>query len=56
MDCNVVMKSAGQVIEVQGTGEGRPFSDAELKKLLGLGKRGCARLCRAQSRVMGESL
>ncbi len=56
VDCNVVMTSAGQFIEVQGTGEGRPFSDAELKKLLGLGKRGCARLCRAQSKVMGESL
>ena len=56
VDCNVVMTSAGQFIEVQGTGEGRPFSDTELKKLLGLGKRGCARLCRAQSKVMGESL
>ena len=56
VDCNVVMTSAGEFIEVQGTGEGRPFSDSELKKLLGLGKRGCARLCRAQSRVMGESL
>ena len=56
VDCNVVMTSAGEFIEVQGTGEGRPFSDSELKKLLGLGKRGCARLCRAQSKVMGESL
>ena len=56
VDCNVVMTSAGQFIEVQGTGEGRPFSDTELKKLLGLGKRGCARLCRVQSKVMGESL
>ena len=35
VDCNVVMTSAGQFIEVQGTGEGRPFSDTELKKLLG---------------------
>ena len=56
VDCNVVMTSAGEFIEVQGTGEGRPFSDTELKKLLSLGKKGCQRLCKAQSKVMGESL
>ena len=41
VDCNVVMTSKGEFIEVQGTGEGRPFTDTELRKLLGLGKRGC---------------
>ena len=56
VDCNVIMTSASEFIEVQGTGEGRPFSDTELKKLLALGKKGCLRLCKAQSRVMGESL
>ena len=56
VDCNVVMTSAGEFIEVQGTGEGRPFSDTELQKLLALGKEGCRRLCEEQSRVMGESL
>ena len=45
-----------QFIEVQGTGEGRPFTDTELRKLLGLGKRGCLTLCRKQAKVMGESL
>ena len=56
VDCNVVMTSAGEFIEVQGTGEGRPFSDTELHQLLALGKAGCLRLCEEQSRVMGESL
>ncbi|MDO5142128.1 MAG: ribonuclease PH [Eubacteriales bacterium] len=56
VDCNVVMTSKGAFVEVQGTGEGRPFAESELKKLLGLGKRGCARLCKAQSKVMGEAL
>lgn len=56
VDCNVVMTSQGEFVEVQGTGEGRPFTDVELKKLLAFGKRGCARLCKAQSRVMGEAL
>ena len=56
VDCNVVMTSAGEFIEVQGTGEGRLFSDTELKQLLALGKEGCQRLCEEQSRVMGERL
>ncbi|MCQ5128406.1 ribonuclease PH [Butyricicoccus faecihominis] len=50
VDCNVVMTSKGEFIEVQGTGEGRPFTDAELKKLLALAKRGCARLCKVQQK------
>lgn len=53
VDCNIVMTSKGEFIEVQGTGEGRPFSEIELKTLLSLGKRGVARLCRAQSRITG---
>ena len=56
VDCNVVMTSKGEFIEVQGTGEGRPFTDTELRKLLGLGKRGCLTLCRKQAKVMEESL
>lgn len=55
-DCNVVMTSKGELVEVQGTGEGRPFTEAELRRLLALGKKGCARLCRAQSKSMGEEL
>ena len=54
VDCNVVMTSKGEFIEVQGTGEGRPFTDTELRKLLGLGKRGCLTLCRKQAKVMGK--
>ena len=55
-DMNVVQTGDGRFIEVQGTGEGRPFTDTELRKLLGLGKRGCLTLCRKQAKVMGESL
>ena len=56
VDCNVVMTSAGEFIEVQGTGEGRPFSDGELQQLLALGRAGCQALCQAQRTSMGESL
>lgn len=56
VDCNVVMTSTGEFIEVQGTGEGRPFSDGELQQLLALGRAGCQALCHAQRTAMGESL
>ena len=56
VDCNVVMTSKGEFIEVQGTGEGRPFTDTELRKLLGLGKRGCLTLKPQAGQGDGESL
>lgn len=54
VDCNVVMTSKGEFIEIQGTGEGRPFTESELRKLLSLGKRGCTKLCKEQSKITGE--
>lgn len=52
VDSNVIMTGAGAFVEVQGTGEGRPFTDAELRKLLSLGKKGVLQLCRAQRKIM----
>ena len=40
VDMNLVMNEAGEFIEVQGTGEGRAFSRAELEKLLSLAEGG----------------
>lgn len=40
VDMNVVMTSEGDFIEVQGTGEGRSFSQKELDSLLALAKQG----------------
>lgn len=54
VDCNVVMTGAGAFVEVQGTGEGRPFSKEELTKLLSLGKKGTAKLCREQKKIIGN--
>lgn len=53
VDCNVVMTSKGEFIEVQGTGEGRPFTESELQQLLTLGKKGCDSLCREQQKITG---
>lgn len=54
VDCNVVMTGAGDFVEVQGTGEERPFTKEELTKLLSLGKKGTAKLCREQKKITGE--
>ncbi len=43
-DANFVMTGAGGIVEVQGTAEGAPFSEAELGTLLGLARSGIGRL------------
>lgn len=48
VDFNLVMNSAGQFIEVQGTGEESTFSENELAQLLSLGKAGIRELLDAQ--------
>ncbi|HEU0028876.1 MAG TPA: ribonuclease PH [Ktedonobacterales bacterium] len=40
VDANVVMTDAGELIEVQGTAEGKPFSRARLDELLNLAEKG----------------
>jgi ribonuclease PH len=47
-DMNVVMTGQGGFVEVQGTAEGAPFSQAELDALLDLARRGIERLHDAQ--------
>ena len=44
VDMNVVMTASGKFIEVQGTGEGRPFDGDELAALLSLAQRGIDRI------------
>ena len=51
-DFNMVMTASGRIIELQGTGEERPFSRAELNKLLDLGTKGVAELCRERRAYM----
>ncbi|MFZ4120236.1 MAG: ribonuclease PH [Caulobacterales bacterium] len=48
VDANFVMAGDGRLIEVQATGEGRPFSRSEFDALLGLAERGCSDLFLAQ--------
>lgn len=56
VDMNVVMTGEGKFIEIQGTGEGRPFSHAELSSLLQLGEKGCRELISYQKDILGGQL
>jgi len=49
---NLVMTGKGKIVEVQGTAEGEPFSQAELGKLLALGEKGIKALVKKQQEVL----
>ena len=51
-DVNVVANSDGELIEVQGTAEGRPFSRADFDRVLELSMRGIAQLVEAQNTAL----
>ena len=53
VDMNLVMDETGAFIEVQGTGEGRAFSRAELDALLSLGESGIRALMEKQRAAEG---
>ena len=54
-DMNLVMNQQGDFIELQGTGEGRAFSDRELRALLTLGRHGVLGLMRAQRAALRDT-
>ena len=56
VDMNVVMTGEGQFVELQGTGEGRPFSRQELDSLLSLAEQGIDELISLQKDVLGDRL
>lgn len=56
VDMNVVMTGSGEFIEVQGTGEGRPFSRQELDRMLAIAETGIDRLISYQKDVLGGQL
>ena len=54
VDMNLVMNSAGQFIELQGTGEESSFSEQELASMLALGKAGIKQLLALQQTALCE--
>ncbi len=52
VDMNVVMTGGGELVEVQGTADTKPFSTAELGQMIELARRGIRRLIAAQRRAI----
>ncbi|TMA55040.1 MAG: ribonuclease PH, partial [Deltaproteobacteria bacterium] len=52
VDFNVVMTGRGDMVEVQGTAEGKPFSRRQLDDLVGLAAEGVRRLTEFQHEVL----
>ena len=53
VDLNCIMTAEGDLIEIQATGEGRPFTMEEERKLLALCRKGNAVLTQMQRRCLG---
>ena len=52
VDLNLVMNSAGEFIELQGTGEEATFSEAQMNAMLTLGKSGIRALLQVQQEAL----
>ncbi len=52
-DANFVLTGRGGIVEIQGTAEKDPFSEAQLHELMELAKKGCAELHEAQKKALG---
>jgi len=55
VDFNLVMNSAGEFIELQGSGEEATFSEKQLADLLTLGKSGIRDLLTAQEKALAQA-
>jgi ribonuclease PH len=53
-DANFVLTGAGGLVEVQGTAEGAPFSDAQFAQLLAYARKGIAELITLQKAALGQ--
>jgi ribonuclease PH len=55
VDMNIVMTGDGRFVELQGTAEDEPFTDAELDALRELGRQGCRQLTILQHKARGAA-
>ncbi|MBI3318656.1 MAG: ribonuclease PH [Candidatus Omnitrophica bacterium] len=56
VDMNVVMTGKGELVEVQGTGEGSTFTEAQMGELLGLARSGIQQLIQVQRNILKDLL
>jgi ribonuclease PH len=52
-DSNFVLTAAGEIVEIQGTAEDKPFRKAQFMELLELAENGISQLCKAQRTALG---
>jgi ribonuclease PH len=55
VDLNLVKTGAGRIVEVQGTAEGKPFTDAQLERLLVVGGEGIRQLTALQRETLRQA-
>jgi ribonuclease PH len=55
VDCNIVMTGSGEFVEIQGTAEGRTFTQAQLDAQLQLAREGIARITSMQREALGSN-
>lgn len=55
VDMNIVMTDTGEFVEIQGTGEEKPFTREDVDKLIDLADKGVKELIEAQKDVLNES-
>ncbi|MEL6978616.1 MAG: ribonuclease PH [Pseudomonadota bacterium] len=53
-DANFVITGAGGLVEIQGTAEGAPFTEAQFAEMLTLAKQGCAELTALQENALAR--
>ena len=53
VDLNCIMNEQGEIIELQGTGEGRAFTPREQQELLELCAKGNRELIRKEKEILG---
>jgi ribonuclease PH len=56
VDMNIVMTESGKFVEIQGTGEGGPFTKAEATGLMALAERGIVTLIARQREALADVL
>ena len=54
VDMNIVMTERGEVVEIQGTAEERPFSMTNLNKLIKLAENGIKQVIAREKEIIGE--
>ena len=54
VDMNIVKTGGGRFVEIQGTAEGRPFSEEELAALMASADKGIRELVALQKKALGD--